>query len=227
MHLSLDHHALTDYTTHQLDALFPDRGRTRSLLGRYVGPALERLEHCLGRIRLKYFQEGDAVRFDHLHTDQYATYLYFLSNTIHRSGGEPGLAKRLYALNKALHGLDLYHEVALPDIFALQHPVGTVLGRASYADYLFVYQSCCVGVNLASEGPRFGEGVVLFPGSMVLGACTVGANAWFAAGTIVVDTDVPPDSMVFGRTPALTITPTRRTVAADLFGLPDPQGTHG
>ena len=38
---------------------------------------------------------------------------------------------KLFLLNKALHGCDIYYEVALPSVFLLVHPLGTVLGRAS------------------------------------------------------------------------------------------------
>jgi serine O-acetyltransferase len=38
------------------------------------------------------------------------------------------LADRIYYLNKALNGLDLFYEVEMPDVFYLDHPVGTVIG---------------------------------------------------------------------------------------------------
>src|SRR5437588_860224 len=82
-----------------------------------------------------------------------------------RQVGDPRLAACVYGLNKALHGLDVFYEVELPTIFAFQHPVGTVLGRAHYSNYLLVYQRCTVGSTLSGESPTFEPGVVLFGGS--------------------------------------------------------------
>src|SRR5205823_183490 len=101
-------------------------------LAQPVDRAVERAEHCFSRINLKYFNDGATTRFDHLHTDQYAVFLYLLANTIFRAGGDTRLAAKVYALNKALHGVDAFYEVELPSVFAFQHPVGTVLGRGRY-----------------------------------------------------------------------------------------------
>ena len=47
------------------------------------------------------------------------------------------IADKIYYLNKILHSVDIYHEVELPSTFFLEHPVGTVLGRAKYQDGLW------------------------------------------------------------------------------------------
>ena len=44
------------------------------------------------------------------------------------------LASKAYCLNKALHAIDVFYEVELPEIFFLEHPLGTVLGRAKYSN---------------------------------------------------------------------------------------------
>jgi serine O-acetyltransferase len=56
--------------------------------------------------------------------------------------------------------LDAFYEVELPDVFAFQHPVGTVLGRGRYGNYFFVYQRCSVGANVAGRYPTIGESVI-------------------------------------------------------------------
>ena len=71
-------------------------------------------------------------------------FLYFLSQE-YKSDENEELASRFYLLNKYLFGIDIYYEVNLPKIFMFIHPVGTVLGRAEYNDYLVVYQRCGVG----------------------------------------------------------------------------------
>ena len=217
MEMTLSRDDLTRYVTRQAAAFFPDGQRPADELARPVARALERTEHSFSRINLKYFRESGAARFDHLHTDQYAMFLYFLANSVHRMEGDPRLASRIYALNKALHGVDAFYEVVLPDVFVFQHPVGTVLGRANYGNYFFVYQRCSVGSNLDGIYPTIGEGVVMFGGSAIIGGSTVGDNCWLSMGTVVMDASVPADSTVFGRSPDLTVKPTRRNVVRDLF----------
>ena len=179
--------------------------------------ALQRLEYCFSHINIKYFFDGKQTCFNHLHTDQYAMFLYFLCNTIHRMEGAPSLASKIYALNKSLHAIDIFYEVALPDIFAFQHPVGTVLGRGNYSNYFFVYQRCSIGANLNGEYPTLGEGVVMYGGSGVIGGCTVGNNCWLSTGALLMDAEVPADSVIFGVAPENVIKPTKRNVARDLF----------
>ena len=176
-----------------------------------------RAEHCFSRINQRYFWENGECVFNHYNTIQYCTYLYLLARTVHLEGGERVICEKLFALNKALHGLDLYFEIEMPEIFLLQHPIGTVLGRATYADYFCVYQGCSVGSNLDGIFPSFGEGVVLLGGCRVNGDCKVGRNAWIAPGAVVLDTVVPSDSVTFGMYPETTSNPTKNSVIDQFF----------
>jgi serine O-acetyltransferase len=215
--LSLDPEGLSQYVARQLSGHFPDRDVRPADLLPSLRLALERLEHCFSRIGIKYFCDQGQATFNHLNTDQYAMFLYFLSNSLHRSGGPAELAAKLYALNKALHALDLYYEVEMPDIFALQHPVGTVIGRARFSDYLFIYQRCSIGANLSNQYPVFGKGVVLFGGAAVIGNCTIGDNVWLSVGTTILEQDVPAGQTVFGRSPQLVMKKAKRDVVRDMF----------
>src|SRR5436190_12863835 len=176
MRLSLGRERLAAYVAAQLSAFTPDPAVGPADLEPYLDPTLERLEHCFSRLNVKPFGVGVELRFNHLHTDQYAAFLYLLSNTVHRMNGSTELAASVYGLNKMLHALDVFYEVELPDVFGFQHPVGTVLGRATYGNYLFVYQRCSVGSNMEGRAPVIGEGTVLFGSSAIIGDCTVGAN---------------------------------------------------
>ena len=53
----------------------------------------------------------------------------------------------IYYLNKILHSIDCYFEIKLPTKFGVEHPLGSVLGRASYSEGLFIYQGCTIGGN--------------------------------------------------------------------------------
>ena len=213
---TLDRPALTDYVAAQMRAFFPDGELERAPLDAAVRAALERVEYCFLRNRMKCYWDANGPRFHHRHTDQYAVFLYYLSNSAHRAGAAP-LAEKAYALNKALHGLDAFYEVELPAVFALQHPVGTVLGRASYADYFVAYQNVTVGADLNGGSPAFGPGVVLFGGAKILGSARIGANCFVSAGALILGTTVAPDSVVYGRHPDVVVKPTRRSVVRDIF----------
>jgi len=195
---SLDLQGLAALASAQVNAMFPD--------GNPVAPgdllpsaarALQRLEHCFTHINNKYFFDGRQAVFDHLHGDQYAMWLYFLSNQLHLDGAAPAASKKLFLLNKALHGCDIFYEIALPAIFLLVHPLGTVLGRASYQDYLLVYQRVGIGSN-HDVYPQLGRHLTLRPGSSVLGQARVGDHCSVAAESLVLDRDLPDHSLYIG-----------------------------
>ena len=217
MKLSLDASALCTYVSRQAANLFPDRDLVAADLSPFIDTALERMEYCFTRIFLKNFFDGKEAVFNHLNTDQYAMFLYWLSNSIHRAGGDPRLAAKMFALNKALHALDLYFEVELPDVFAFQHPVGSVIGRGHYSSHIFFYQRCTVGMNLEGVYPTLGKGVVLYGGSMVVGRSHIGNNVWVSAGTVIINQNIPSDSVVFGRSPDLVFKAAKRDVIQKMF----------
>lgn len=207
---------LAAYVGSQLGSLFPDRRfREEEILGP-VSEAMRRIERCFSKVGQKYYRRDGVPCFDHLHTDQYATFLCFLSRCLHLAGDEDA-AKRAYALNKALHAVDIPWFLELPEVLYLQHPLGTVVGRARFGDFLVLYQRVTVGGNLALEYPTLGRGVALYGGCSVVGRTTIGDNCWISAGAFVKDAEIPPDSVVFGRSPDLVIKPTKRNVVRDLF----------
>lgn len=217
--LTIEKNDLAAYVERQLSHFFPDGQVTRRTLLPYIDNALQRLTYCFSHIKLKYYFDGKYVLFNHLNTDQYAMFLYFLSNSIYKAGGDLILASKVYALNKALHAIDVFYEVQLPDICLFSHPVGTVLGRGKFSNYFVIYQHCTVGSNLDGIYPRLGEGVVMYCGSGVIGNCTVGNNCWLSVATQVLDMDLPSDSIAFGKSPDIVIKPTGRNVVRDIFGI--------
>ncbi len=142
-----------------------------------------------------------------------------------RSARRPGhpIADKAYALNKALHALDAFYEVELPDVFAVQHPVGTVLGRATYSDYFICYHNCTVGANLDNDYP------VVRPRhrdvwrqprdrkdrrSATTASCRPARSSSTAARC-------EPDSVLHGIYPNARRSRTERNVVRDIFGVSD------
>lgn len=219
MKLSMTVEQLVAYVTKQVSNNFPDDRSDVCSLHLFVDICLQRVEYCFSRINSDYYHNEGQIIFNHLHSDQYAAFLYFLANTVWHEGGNPALASKLYYLNKLLHSVDIYYAVELPAVFCLVHPVGTVLGRARYDNYFVAYQRCTVGGNLALEYPVVGEGVAMFAGSSLIGRCQIGSNSAIAAGALVMDTDVPADHVAFGMHPAVQFKPAS-TRTRDRFFLP-------
>lgn len=211
--LSIPPERLGRYVAAQLDRFFDDgHGIQPVKLEPFMSPALERLARCFKNIKKKYFYENGGWVFDHLHSDHYAMFLYLLGNTLHRQKGDARLAAKLFLLNKALHGLDAFYGIELPETFLFVHPVGTVLGRARYGNYFTVYQNCAVGAE-GNDYPTIGEGVILYSRSSVLGRSVIGDNVILAANSFVLDSKIPSNSIVVGAYPDLRVLRNRKKSA--------------
>ncbi len=103
-----------------------------------------------------------------------------------------------------LNACDLFYEVELPDIFRLDHPVGTVMGRAKYSDYFLFSQNCTVGNNRGIY-PQIGQHVWMCTNASIIGNCIIGNNVIIGANACVKDQNIPDNSIVFGQSPNLII----------------------
>ena len=214
---SLSKKDLSKFITHQVDSLFNDGVSIRPKLDLYISSSLERMEYCMFRASLKGFYSDDGPCYNHLHTDQHAIFLYYLSNSVFQMGGPKVLCDKLYALNKALHGVDIFYEVKMLDIFALVHPVGTVLGRASYGDYFCAYQNVSVGSDLDGNNPKIGRGVVMYGGSRIIGRSQIGDNCLISIGTTILDRHIGSDCVAFGTYPNIEAKKTHHNVISEIF----------
>jgi serine O-acetyltransferase len=204
--------ALARFVARQLANLLPDDHDAQPAVHAAMPMALERTRHCVAHVRA-WRSRG----FDPLTSGQYASLLYFLGREVAVALHDTATATRLFLLNKALNGLELFHEVELPDVFFLSHTPGLVLAKATYGDRLVLHQGCTVGRKSPQERPQFGERVVLFPGSMVIGHCRIGARTAIAPGVCLVDTDTPEDSLVLPGPGRPRIVAARREVWRDFF----------
>lgn len=217
MRLSLSPADLEKYVLALVARYFPDGYVFPGQLAPHVGKSLERIESCFSRIHRKYYRDQGTILFDHMNGDHFASFLYVLSNTVWHDTGDSALATRLFYLNKVMHGLDLFFSVELPEVFMLVHPLGTVLGHASYGNYLVVYQNVTVGASESGIYPRIGNGVVLYAGSTVIGDCALGDNVVVGARTFLLNGTVPAGSLVVGQYPNQCIRPNQTPVVERIF----------
>ena len=183
---------LARYTAAQIERMFPaEAPHFASIMEAHMGGALERLHACIGSVRM-----WKPDTFDIFHSSQYCSYLYLLSHTIWKSTGDRELPTRLFLLNKALNAIDLFYEIDLPEHFLIGHSVGIVLAKATYGDFLVLYQNSTVGKN-HGRAPVLGRGTILYPNSAVIGGCELGANTTLGQGASLIDRSTPGDCIVF------------------------------
>ena len=155
----------------------------------------------------KRFWNGEETLFSPYMSVQWMIFLYRLSHRLYENGGGTA-ADQVYYLNKIMHGIDWFYAVRLPVHFMCEHPLGSVLGRASYGDHLFVYQGTTVGGNRKRGQlcyPVIGDNVILFANATVLGDTRIGDNTVISADTYIINENIPGNCIVFGKSPDLTV----------------------
>ena len=85
------------------------------------------------------------------------------------------------------------------------HPVGSIIGNAHYENYLLIHQNVTIGASKEDIYPKFGEGIILYASSQVIGTCNISNNVIFAAGATVVNEDIPANKLVFGQSRNLVL----------------------
>lgn len=222
---SLSQDDLFNYVRSQLHHFFPDK---YSFDGEDVKAAfylaLDRLENCLRAISIHGYHDKEGnTAFSHLHGDQYATFLYFLANSLWVQSQNLPICNKLLQLNRVLFSLFISYKCKLPDIFFLDHPIGTFLGNATYHNYLVVLQNVTVNTPskvadhplIDEEGrslPVLGKGLFLGAGSMILGSQPVGDRVSLAAGARIHEQAVPDDSVVVPNTGGIRILHRRKAI---------------
>ena len=185
--------SLVAYTTAQCANIVPD-GREEAfgkVVDAHLDEALERLHRCINACA-----PWRPDEFNVLQSSQYCIYLYYLSNTIWKRSGDTAAPTRLFLMNKALNGIDLFYEIAMPEAFYIGHSVGIVLAKATYGNYLVLYQGSTVGRH-KQDIPQLGERVILYPGSAVVGRAVIEDGAVLSQGTRAINRRVPANQMAF------------------------------
>ena len=161
------------------------------------------LNNCIGIKRLFSKRELNLNVND---SSIMCIYMYFLSSELFKKNCEPGLYESIYLANKALHGIDLMYNVTLPTTFFLEHPVGSVMGRAEYG-MNFLFRQCCTVGAVGKNYPKIGNNVEMCANTMILGSALVEDFVCIAPGSIIKKEHIPSYSLVTGCSPNLKIIP--------------------
>ena len=188
---------------HQLESFFPISDEDKECINERLEGTLFKVEKCFSATPNKYYHHNGETYFNPFHSGQYTVFLYFFSREVFLSGNSL-LADKIYFLNKIMSSCDLFYEVKLPEFFMLDHPQGTVMGRAKYSNGLSFSQYSTVGNNKGIY-PVIGENCEMCMNSAIIGNCHIGDNVTIGAGALVKDEDIPSNCMVFGQSPNLII----------------------
>ncbi|RJE48780.1 hypothetical protein A7K50_08480 [Dehalobacter sp. MCB1] len=197
MNLSLSPKEFNHYVLRQVDHFFPDNARIDTdKFSLAFDLAVDRTHHCFKHLRLTSYCSQGETYLNHLHSDQYAVFLWFLSNSVWKETEDEKLAAKFFYLNKSLHSFNCMYDTNLPDIFLFLHLMGTVLGKAAYSDFLVVTQGCTVGAH-RSKYPQIGKGASLLPNTSIIGDSHIGNYVSLGISTVVYEQDIPDRHIVY------------------------------
>lgn len=196
MKLSITKDELSKYVTTQLNYFYPDKNLVKGEIGKVIDRVIDRIDFCFKHVSLnRYFTENSTI-FNHLYSDHYVMFLWYLSNTVFNDLQNYNLASKIYYLNKSLHGVDCMFDTKMPDIFLIFHGVGTMIGKANYDDYFVILQGCTVGSHKGFY-PNFGKGVALAANSSIIGNCIIGNRSTISTRTSLFNQNLEDDSTIF------------------------------
>jgi serine O-acetyltransferase len=114
-------------------------------------------------------------------------------------------AARWFFRNRLISGfaIDIGPGAKFGPALRLPHPVGIVVGTgAAVGADVTLYQNVTLGQK-HNRYPTLGDGVTVFPGTVIVGAVTIGDGAVIGAN-LFVDVDVPAGAVFTGHAPSAT-----------------------
>lgn len=223
MHLSITKKQMLKKFDFLFKTYFPEddtKYLTKKSFLKVFDTAYDRIDFCFSRIKTKYYSAGKNFTFNHLNTDHMCVFFYFLYNSGYREKLNDKILTQLFYLNKILHSIDIFYTVELPDVVLFVHPLGTVIGKAKFDNYLVIYQNVTIGATRQSKElfyPKFGKGIIFYSNSSVIGDCKVGNNVTFGANANIVNKDIKDNKIVLGSFPKNRIINNNNNNIKDIF----------
>ncbi len=204
MELSLHKENLKKYLQRQLENHFPDRKTGKYFRGKDVDHAFDmglcRLENCFKHVILPaYSNDAGQTFFSHLHSDQYAQFLYYFMNSLWKESQNRLICDKTMLLLRDLNGIFMTYKCEMPDIFLFQHAVGTVVGNAVFSDYLLILQNVTINTGVEQDRlgtVKIGRGVTRSPGAKIISDEPIGDRVNIGVDAVVYKTKIENDKTV-------------------------------
>jgi len=131
------------------------------------------------------------------------------AHALYGSGASEVLLDALFFVIRSRCQINLFYKQPVRPFFFAFHAIGAVLGYGTYGRFLVVTQATTIGQN-HNRYPVLGDCVLLAPGATVLGDSKIGDNVLIGAGAIVIDQNIPDNTVVLGRPPNQSLRPNSR-----------------
>ncbi|WP_227013993.1 serine O-acetyltransferase [Paenibacillus psychroresistens] len=114
----------------------------------------------------------------------------------------PTLIQRM---NIIFFGIEISYKIHIAGGFRINHGLGTVIGDATIARDVIIFQNVTIGANYPElteskkiKGyPIIEQKVIIFPGAKIIGPITIGSNSVIGANAVVTS-NILPNSIVSG-----------------------------
>lgn len=226
MKMTMSKEELSAFVQRQLDFYIPDGYVTEHKYWlEAMGTALKRCDNCFKHILTPLYRDlNKESLFSHLHRDQYATFLYFLANTIWVHYHEKQICDKLLNLQSILHSFFLSYKCEMPDLFWLGHPIGSIIGNAKYSDGLCITQNVTVNTHVDAQGNVdlvLGKGVVLQPGATIIGNKQIGDRVTIGPNVLIYNEKIESDYTCINQKGEILIRPRKheKCVAEQIFDI--------
>lgn len=185
---------------------------TSTVMDQYAGiffDVFEKIAKEHAKVYWRYYRDDDLNPLvNPLNLEHLTRLLHPFANRIYQKGAPEALLDCLFYLMKAHCNINLFYRTEEIDDFYPLHALGSVIGYGDFGPFIVVTQQCTIGQN-GGKYPSIEGGLWMCPNSVILGKCRIGRNVKLAANSMVVDQDVPDNTIVFG-------------VARDVYFKPNP-----
>lgn len=194
-----------------------------SFFGRLDKDELSLLQECIGyalALTNKTITPYKTIpkTYNYHQTHHNIVFLYHLSRYLYLYSPNNKVSEKVYLLNRMLNSIDLFFKIDMPDNFLIGHGIGTIFSKASYGNYLVVFQNVTIGTQ-DEKYPTIGEKVVIYPNCVISGNTTIGDNSVIGAGTVLINKDIPPNSIVYFKNGQLCIKENKQNIIQTYFDL--------
>ena len=146
----------------------------------------------------RYFRREDgSPLINPLNIEHLTRLLHPFARRLFLDKAPTALLDSLFYVMRGHCALNLFYRTEEIDLFFPLHALGSVVGYGEFGPFIAITQNCTIGHN-HGHYPSIEGGLWMGPGSSILGRSKVGRNVRLAANTLLEDSHVPDDVVVFG-----------------------------